>query len=324
MDLHVLHGVVLSVNDSRPVRRADLTSLLGDLSFVPAAFKPASGTPLVLSARRYARAPAFPSGGRIVMQTDGLKAIEIDQDVYLTDGESLFHVQPRRGCATAQIGPGFDDHPILQRQRFWAFGLLRLLRHRGLFGLHAAAVATPRGLNLLIVGASGCGKSSLAIALVRGGGSFLSDDAVLLRAGREGIDALAFRRPFSIDAERAKDYPDIVAPSCGSGSRKRRADMMRAYPSQHRQRFRPHVVVFPRLAPRATSTLRGLSRSTALRTLLAQSGPELFDPDTMPAHLDLLARLLRQTRPYELLAGRDLHQAPQGLIDLLQHAAGAS
>ena len=258
------------------------------------------------------------------MQTDGLKAVEIDEDVYLTDGESLFHVQPRRGCAMAQIGPSFDDHPILRRQRFWAFGLLKLLRHRGLFGLHAAAVATPRGLNLLIVGASGCGKSSLAIELVRGGGSFLSDDAILLRAGREGIDALAFRKPFSIDAARANDYPDIVAPSCGSESRKRRADMMRAYPSQHRQRFRPRAIVFPRIASCATSTLRGVSRSTALRTLLAQSGPELFDPETMPAHLDLLARLLRQTRPFELLAGRDLHQAPQGLIDLLQRADGGS
>jgi len=61
----------------------------------------------------------------------------------------------------------------------------------------------------------------------------------------------------------------------------------------------------------------------ALRNLLAQSGPELFDRPTMSAHLDVLGRLLRQTTPYELRAGEDLHRAPQRLTELLERGPGA-
>ena len=58
--------------------------------------------------------------------------------------------------------------------------------------------------------------------------------------------------------------------------------------------------------------------------LLTQSGPELFDRTTTSAHLDVLGRLLRQAVTYELVAGRDLHRAPHGLIDLLQTVTGAA
>jgi hypothetical protein len=324
MDLHALHDhILLAVHDEEATGREDLRGLLTDLSFERARAQAIPEGALVLSMRRSESAPVLPLGGRIVMQTNGLSATEVEEDVYVSDGASTMHVQPTQGRATAHIAPGFTQQPTLRRQQFWAFGLLRLLRQRGLYGLHAAGVETPGGRNLLIVGRSGCGKTTLAIGLVRSGAGYLSDDAVLLRDGSQGVEALAFRRPFSIDAARVDDYRDLVAPSIGSASGKRRVDMTRVHPCQHRQRFCPDVIVFPRIARTETSTLCRLSRSAALHALLAESGPELFDRSTMPSHLELLSRLLRQTTPYELAAGRDMYESPQLLIDLLEQSSGS-
>ena len=50
----------------------------------------------------------------------------------------------------------------------------------------------------------------MTIGMIRAGGRFLSDDAILLRSAPDGIDALTLRKPFSVNAERAADYPDLV------------------------------------------------------------------------------------------------------------------
>jgi hypothetical protein len=84
------------------------------------------------------------------------------------------------------------------------------------------------------------------------------------------------------------------------------------------------MIVFPRIVPQAASELRRLPGSVALRHLLDQSGPGLFDKPTMAAHLDVLSRLLRQTATYELLAGEDVYRSPQAFLDLLEHAPGAA
>jgi hypothetical protein len=323
MDLHVLHDeVALEVYDERPGRRRDLLDLLDDLSFVRA-----SGTmaPCRLTLAVHLGVPAVSADGRVLRQSDDLHLTESGEDVFITEGESLFHVQSRQRRATAQIAPSFDERPLQQRHRFWAYGVVKLLQQQGLHALHAAGVATPRGENLLIVGPSGSGKSTMTIGLIRIGGRFLSDDTILLRAAADGVDALTFRKPFSVVAARATDYPDFIASFApGSRGRKRRADALRAYRSQHLPGFRPHTIVVPRIVSQPTSELRPLSRSVALRHLLAQSGPALFDRSTMSVHLDVLGRLLRQTTSYELLAGEDLHQTPQRLIDLLEHMTGTA
>jgi len=327
MDLHVLHDdVALEVNDERPGCNQDLGDLLGDLSFVRAPLSTVRGSRLTLLIRSSTRTNRALLGGRVVSQDDALEVREIGEDVYVSEGASLLHVRPQCGRATAQIASSFDERPLQLRQRFWAHGILTLLRPLGLYGLHAAGVATPQGVNLLIVGPSGSGKSTMTIGLIRAGGSFLSDDAILLRAVPDGIDALTLRKPFSVNAERAADYPDLVprlAQRRSSDLRKCRADASRSYSSQHLERFRPHVIIFPRIVPHETSTLTPLPHSVALRYLLAQSGPELFDRSTMSAHLDVLGRLLRQTMPYELRAGEDVHRAPHDLIRLLERAREA-
>lgn len=97
----------------------------------------------------------------------------------------------RRGDAL--LAPAFFHQPPLLRHQFWAFGVLKLLRALGLYGLHAAGLVARIGCGLLLVGDSGYGKSTLTIGLVRQGWGYLSDDAVLLRRVSEEIEAVALR-----------------------------------------------------------------------------------------------------------------------------------
>jgi hypothetical protein len=324
MDLHVLHRDLVLVIDEEPGdRHLLLRDLLTDLSFVHAEARPAGASVIRLSVRTSTPPRALPQGGRVVLRDGtGLLGVRAGSDVYLSDGASLFHLQPPYSCGTAWLDPRFDSRPAETRQRFWALGLLTLLKQHGLFGLHAAAIAAPEGTNLLVAGPSGCGKSTLAIGVVRSGGRYLSDDAVLLRARADGVEVLALRRPFSIDAARAAEYPELVRERRRRDTgRKRRADPFGAYASQHMESFRPTALVFPTIASISRSTLREIPRSVALGHLLAQSGPDLFDPVTMPAHLSVLTGMLRRAVPYELTAGADLLRNPGAVVDLLPGGA---
>jgi hypothetical protein len=83
------------------------------------------------------------------------------------------------------------------------------------------------------------------------------------------------------------------------------------------------VLLFARIVPQASSTVRPLDRPRALQQLLAQSGTQLFDRATMPLHLAVLNRLVHQAAPYELLAGQDLYQHPDRLASLVADVTGA-
>src|SRR5262249_8470835 len=101
------------------------------------------------------------------------------------------------------------------------------------------------------------------------------------------------------------------------GRRLRLAD---AYPDSSTAQGLPQVLLFARIVRETSSAVRPLDRVTALRYLLAQSGPQLFDRSSMPQHLEVLKCLVRQTKTYELVAGVDLHQQPGMLGELLQEA----
>ena len=138
----------------------------------------------------------IPPNGREVLRADGFVGFEADDEFYLTDGSSLFHLLPRKGEGYARLAPSFSVKPKLAQTNFWCFGLLKLLRPLGVYSLHAAALAATDGAGLLLIGAPGSGKSTLAIGLIRQGWRYLSDDAVLLRDGWRGIEALPLPEEF--------------------------------------------------------------------------------------------------------------------------------
>jgi hypothetical protein len=161
--------------------------------------------------------------------------------------------------------------------------------------------------------------------LIRQGWRYLSDDAVLLRQQPEGVAAVALRKPCYVDASTAARYADLPLGeevSDTHGGRKRRVHLEAAYPGQQVAAAIPQMLLFSHIVPDSHSALLPLDASRALKYLLTQSGPQLFDRHTMAQHLELLTQLVQQAAVYELHTGRDLYHHPGMLGRLLAEATG--
>src|SRR6266850_5758567 len=325
--LYPLSDLVLEVDSAEPKTRDDLDRLLHELSWVRTwdSWDSNSKRRLYLWVTLNSPECKIPQNCREVLRADAFGGYKLGDEFYLTDGSSLFHLQPLHGEGHAHLAASFFTKPLLAQANFWCFGLMKLLRPLGIYSLHAAGLVAPDGSGVLIVGASGSGKSTITIGLIRAGWRYLADDAVLLRYGRQGVEALVCRRSFYIDAARSSEYADFFlgeeTPDA-NGGRRRRVSIHDAYPEQYVSRCLPRVLIFPQITCSQQSTLKRVERIRALGILLAQSAPQLFDRSTMAGHLELLKNLLQQTETYELKAGNDLYHQPAKLIHLLREARG--
>jgi hypothetical protein len=322
MTRYAFHDLTLDVEGAEAEKGVELHRILDELSWERTDGSPARPT-LSLSVRLDADSLPLPSTAREVLGGDGLRGLESGDEFYLTDGASLLRLESRTGRGEARLAPSFFLKPPLLRQNFWVFGLLKLLRPAGIYGLHAAGLVAEDGTGVLVVGQSGSGKSTLAITLVRSGWRYLSDDAVLLRSRPDGVEALALRRHFYVVSGEADDYADLPLgeerpDSCGGF--RTRVGIEAAYPSQRVGACTPRVLLFSRVAREKQSVVLPLERADALGRLIGQSSPQLFDRETMAAHLSTLNLLLRQSAAYELSAGIDLRDDPAMLSGLLAAA----
>jgi hypothetical protein len=328
MALYTFHELSLEVEQEGQETQKDLAHLLQEVLWVRTETlveKPS----LCLSVCLNGNGSRVPPMAREVFRAgdfrglDDFCGLQLGDDFYLTDGSSL--LQAVKARADVSLAPSFFTKRPLLQQNFWVFTLLKLLRSVGIYSLHAAGVVTSKGLGLLIVGESGSGKSTLAIGLIRQGWRYLSDDALLIRHQVDGVEALAFRKHFYVDASAAAAYADLPLGeemSDNAGGRKRRVRIEDVYPGQYVPGCIPRVLLFSRIVPCPHSTLRPLDRLSALGHLLVESGPQWFDRGTMAQHLDVLKRLMQQTTTYELRAGLDLYRNPLTLVRLLAEAEG--
>jgi hypothetical protein len=297
---------------------AHLEQLLEDLSWVRcyhAASKPFLNLRVGLESCKV----EIPPTARELFRADGFYGMEVGEDFYLTDGSSTFHSRASTGEGDIFLSPSFSHKSPLLQRNFWAYALVKLLRTQSIFGLHGAAVMR-NGLGVLIIGSPGSGKSTLAIGLIRQGWDYLSDDALLLRENSNRIEALAFRKNFYVNADAAPNYAEFPlgdeVPDSYGGT-KRRLKIEEVYPAQFVEKCHPTVLLFSRIVSDRQSALIPCDRITTLKNLLAQSGPQLFDQNSMGKQLELLAQLLRQSASYELKAGLDLYHDPGKLTRLL-------
>jgi hypothetical protein len=321
---YAFHDLTLKVHPVAKEIRSDLDRLLHDLSWTKIPEKRQDFS-LSLAVRLDARrAVPRPASGETNLG-DGFRGREGDEAFDLTDGQALLRIEPRAGHAEVRLAPSFLRRPSLLRQNFWVFGLMKLLQSRGFYGLHAAALVRKDGRGVLVVGGSGSGKSTLAIALIRRGWSYLSDDAVVLRARPEGIEALALRRHVYVVEAAAGDYRDLGLGGTRAdrrGGRRRRVRVEAAHSAQRTVACFPSVLLFPRIVRRARSTVAPLGRVQALRRLLEQSGPQLFDRRDTGVRLSVLKSLLDQCAAHEFRAGADVSRDPDAVGDLLETLKG--
>ena len=152
----------------------------------------------------------------------------------------------------------------------WALNQRVLRVTRDFFVLHAGAVVSPRGAAVLLPADAGSGKSSLTLALVRRGWTFLSDEFAPI----DPVSGLV--HPFPKAATlKAGSWPlfadELAAAPVLAGARQRHLRAEDVGGSDGRVPAVVRAVVFPRYVPAATATAGRLGRTETASRLLANA-----------------------------------------------------
>lgn len=275
---------------------------------------------VVLRCSARADAVRMPPDVRLIAEQDGIRAWGGGGQLYLECDGHASRVDLAEGTAECALAPP----PASPRKDVILYTLLLLLRRRGLYALHASAVAR-NGSGYLFAAPCGSGKSTQTYGLVRQGWDYLADDALLLRVSGDEVEALALRRDLCLDPALSHTFPEVSVHGEGgpfAARGKRRLPMRALHPERLIDRTVPRLLVFPEIVAQPTSRLVPLGQAEALAKLIEQSVVFNLDPEVLRQHLGVLERLVRQAPGYRLLAGRDLKEHPEGVAALLASVPG--
>lgn len=212
-------------------------------------------------------------------------------DYYLALGNALVHVQDGSAGVWFNGIPDSSD-PLLARAA--SFAVCAALRRYGLFELHGAGMVHPESeKGVLIIGPSGSGKSTLAVQLAMAGWPYLSDDELLLSVGESAVEARGFRSFFAIRNESNGAFKTCFEPEVALRSTRRMSAV-------------PGVLLFISLTGEEKTRLNRLTQTETMMRLLRACPWATYDTAIAAPNLELLSRLARQTRAFDLFASRDL------------------
>jgi hypothetical protein len=128
-----------------------------------------------------------------------------------------FDDEPAGARATADsawIGGPTQDLDRVFRQLFH-FTATHLLAHHHRYVLHAAGLVAAGGDAYVVVGGTGQGKSTLALAAVASGWGLLSDDLVVVRRSECGLEASGIARSVAVPGDLGAVLPVPAPPIPG-------------------------------------------------------------------------------------------------------------
>jgi hypothetical protein len=197
--------------------------------------------------------------------------------------------------------------------------LIELLRHRGLYTIHATALEK-HGRGVLIPGNSGHGKTTSFISLLRSGYRYLSDDHPLIRDAGTHVEMLPFPIKIGVTEATRAFFPELRnAPDhiLHPGSPKRSFHAEDLYPTSVGDTCEPAIILFPHVVDKPHSYLEPLPKSRALEVLLPQA-LLVYDPEMARREFQVLAKLVQQVDCYRLHFGRDILDLPKLITPLLE------
>ena len=205
------------------------------------------------------------------------------------------------------------SHPL------FTIPLAELLKHRGLYMVHAAGLGLD-GKGILIAGASGAGKTTLTLALLRAGFDLLGDDTTFLTNRSDGLQALAFPDEIDVTAETVGLFPelqDLAQEPLANGRRKWSIAPSAIYDSRIINQCAPRMLVFPRVAEGKESVLTPMPKDEALLEVMCNV--LRTEASAAQAHLDALALLVQRCSCFRLQTGRDFHAVSDILRSVVNH-----
>src|ERR1043165_4754792 len=131
--------------------------------------------------------PEIPSGFGLTQfdVADGARCYPTGDGFYLQFAHSSLRLEQKHSVCVSVFITGLHD---VEFARVTSFAVCAALRRFGLFELHSGGVVVPEtGDGVLIVGASGTGKSTLTLQLAKAGWGYLSDDELLLSVAGGGV-----------------------------------------------------------------------------------------------------------------------------------------
>jgi hypothetical protein len=183
--------------------------------------------------------------------------------------------------------------------------------------VHAAAVGLPEG-GVLIVGLSGSGKSTTALACLDSELLFAGDDFVLVRT-RPAPHVYSLYGTAKLEPANLARFPHLRAVAANGDrlDREKALLFLKSFaPEKLSGGFPIRALLVPRVTGRRDTLLR---RSTASEAFLALAPTTLgYLPGSERAAFAKMGALVRQVPVYALEAGTDLAQIPRTILDLLR------
>lgn len=310
LEIFSLGGVTVSVEGTGA---AALHTLLSGF-FVLGSVGEQRGVRLQLHATTLPNEP-----GHIVYQAKALLVTRTEQGFSLRCGASQLRITSGSAAAHCFLASDFGSYSPFEQREFFLLGLLMLLRPFGRYGLHACGLER-HGAGLLLVGASGSGKTTTSLNLIQQGWRYLSDDAVLLEVRTDHtVQVAAFRLGFSCTPRTLAHFPELGGSTeFGDPDGKRVVYPERSFGS-FTPSCTPSLIVFPRVSAAATR-LHPLTPAQSLIRLCQQSAGIMTDTAVSQGQLGVLRTLVEQTRSFELCLGQDALARPTLTGTLLSRA----
>lgn len=236
---------------------------------------------------------------------------------FVTDGFLAGELNPTEGISKIFYAPVVEKDPELISPLFFTVVLIELLRHRGLYYLHAGAVSKDGKGCILIAGEGNTGKTTLTTAFVKAGYFYLGDDAVFVSQSESGELLVSdFARDFQFMRDTLGHFSDIsrfVEKDQGYMKLTLRPEI--AFRNKLLRSATPEILLFPKVVKNKRRTTLTITKGApVLRNLILCSQQVVFDNIIAEKHLRVLTELASKCRCYITELGKDLLTNPEKTI----------
>lgn len=191
--------------------------------------------------------------------------------------------------------------------------------------VHGAAVGLESGSGVLVVGASGSGKSTTALSSLLSGMAYAGDDYCLLEPGAEPL-VFSLYASAKLHGDHLRRFPELE-PKLANPHRieieKGVLLLNEHFPDRIVKKLRPLAVLVPRVTHEHETRAVPVSRARALSALAPSTLLQLAS--TREESMRMMADLVRALPAYELQLGLEIEAIPgvvRGLIRELETGRG--
>jgi hypothetical protein len=332
---YAIHGVVARVVTEGTAMREAAATLLAGFPTGDRADRPSVEIEYHSIRSRDAVPIDVPAGARTIWPTQGSRPLPAaDEPVQI----ALSRAESRLFLDLGALGLLIIDYATNRAEGFVVdrgasidalasvirFGLAEVLRSSGLYSIHAAA-AERQGQAVLVVGASGRGKTTTLLALLRVGYRLLSDDHPLLREGQSEAQILSFPTRINVTETTIALVPELAAAGqrLRAGNAKRWFTLDDLFPGQLAQSARAGLLLFPEVIDWPRTVIEPVRKSRALEGLLRES-LLVLDREIAAHQMAALSKLVAVSQTYRARLGADfLEVIPTEIGRLLAEVARA-